>query len=104
MSGKKSETREVHGQKREGEKMLFKKSNRCPKCGKEIGFLKNYLYPVVEYHHLSLDGEGKPQYEYMDSFSNEDGEGDYYCPECEEKLFDNEEDAIKFLKGGEVKR
>jgi DNA-directed RNA polymerase subunit RPC12/RpoP len=77
---------------------------KCPKCGKEIDFLENYQYPTVDYYHFYLDSEGNPQYEYMDGFSSKDDEGDYYCPECGEKLFDNEEDAIKFLKGGEVKR
>jgi len=61
----------------------------CPKCGKEIDRL-NYWQKKIE--EAYFDGEG---YDWWDS--DVVIERGYECPECGELLFDNEEDAKKFL-------
>jgi predicted RNA-binding Zn-ribbon protein involved in translation (DUF1610 family) len=74
------------------------KMPKCPKCGKEIDFLKNYQnYATIEYN-LSLDSRGEPQYEYVDTLLFAD-DNVFACPECGEDLFSTEEDALAFLKG-----
>ena len=64
----------------------------CPRCGKEIHFLKNYVYDCV--NEYDFDGEG---YHFVDCVEGKAEE--YCCPYCGAVLFDNEEDARKFLKG-----
>jgi transcription initiation factor IIE alpha subunit len=70
---------------------------KCPKCGKEIDFLKNYESNATLEYNLSLDIEGEPQYEYVDTLFA--GDSVFACPECGEDLFSNEEDAVAFLQG-----
>jgi len=65
---------------------------KCPKCDVEIDYLHYYEERGFT---IEIDAEGKPIYEEK----TERGCGKYECPECAEELFDNEEDAIKFLKG-----
>ena len=73
---------------------------KCPKCGKEIDFLKNYVSGITEEYNLSLDRNGEPDYEYANTLTWA-GDGEYRCPRCDEALFKDEEEAVKFLKGGE---
>lgn len=66
---------------------------KCPECGNEIGYLKNYVsgekiflfYPDGEY---SEDG-------YVD----DEKTNDYECPECQKTLFTDEQEALDFLRG-----
>jgi len=72
---------------------------KCPKCGKEIYHLLNIREEIAKYV-LSYDG-GEKRYFFADSW-----QGDwsvFKCPRCHEDLFDNEEDAIKFLDGEVIK-
>lgn len=68
---------------------------KCPKCNENIDFLINvrrleedYIFSLKGYE-LSYQREGLFSEEY------------WICPNCEEMLFVNEEDAKRFLKGGE---
>ena len=45
---------------------------------------------------FSLSG-GYPDYERENTEFNGDDD-EYFCPICDEKLFDTEEEAVKFLK------
>jgi predicted RNA-binding Zn-ribbon protein involved in translation (DUF1610 family) len=63
---------------------------KCPKCGEEIDHLINYCRG---WEMFAFDGE---EYEYIDSFGVDESE--YACPECDETLFTDEEEASKFLK------
>jgi predicted RNA-binding Zn-ribbon protein involved in translation (DUF1610 family) len=74
---------------------------KCPNCGKEIDFLKNYVSNATDEFNFSLNDKGKPVYEYVDTLAMSESEDDniYACPECGQTLFTNEKDAIEFLKG-----
>jgi len=74
---------------------------KCPKCKKEI----NHLHNVSALWHqwdMTLDKEGYADYEERKSWSA-DRENTWMCPECDEDLFTDENDAIKFLKGDRKK-
>ena len=64
-----------------------------PECKEEIDFLKNWESGENEY---IFDKEGN--YEGM-GFSGNGQINDFECPMCNETLFTNEEEAIKFLNG-----
>jgi hypothetical protein len=69
---------------------------KCPRCGKEIDYLINVCEETAKYV-FSFDGGKGCDYYFDDSWP-----GDwsvFQCPECDEELFTNEEDAKKFLKG-----
>ena len=68
----------------------------CPRCGKRVDFLKNYVYGCTEEYNLRIAVNGEPLYEYLDTVEGEHEE--YCCPKCGATLFDNREDAVKFLK------
>lgn len=68
---------------------------KCPKCGKEIDYLKHWQQSSVSYE-FTLDDEGYPNYDRDEIVGGEDSEWD--CPECNEELFNNEEEATEFLK------
>ena len=73
---------------------------KCPKCGKEISYLKEWDRGWEGFE-LRVDGEGIANYEKMGDFVYGD-EVQYDCPECHETLFYREDDAIKFLSGKKV--
>ena len=65
---------------------------RCPNCGREIRFLKNYVHGcTVEY---IFDGDN---YEFVDCVGGTLEE--FCCPECGYKITEDEQQAKKFLKG-----
>lgn len=66
-------------------------SNKCPKCGKEIEYLVNWVAGEKSYE---FDGETYDSDDFMDNCTV----NDYECPECSETLFTDEEKAKKFLK------
>ena len=70
---------------------------KCPKCGKQIDFLKYYVYGCVKEHNLWIADDGRAAYEYIDTVEGEYEE--FCCPECGKTLFRSQEDAEKFLKG-----
>ena len=70
---------------------------RCPKCKKEIDFLKNYV--SGENYYMVWDNEdGSMRYEEQD-FQTDNKVNDYECPHCSETLFTDEQKALKFLQG-----
>ena len=76
---------------------------RCPKCGKEIDYLKNYQ-PATMVYTLTLDRSGNRSYYPGDTFPNNDDDGTYECPECNAELAYNEEDALAFLRGEGIRQ
>ena len=70
---------------------------RCPECGKEISYLVNYVSNITEKFTFTVSDRGEPEYEYVDTYSF-GSESVYVCPVCDEELFANEEEAIKFLR------
>lgn len=65
---------------------------KCPKCKTNIDYLHQYIETRFNFE---LDAEGNPFTLQAQPTEAED----YECPECHEALFDNQEDAIEFLKG-----
>ncbi len=74
--------------------------SKCPKCGKDIDTLRYYC---LNWHEetFSID-KNEPKYEAKICLYQPVKE-EYFCPECDTLLFVKEEDAVEFLKGGEVK-
>jgi hypothetical protein len=65
----------------------------CPKCYKEIDWLKSYESGEM-YRMLFDDGHYEEQ-----EFQADNGTNDYECPECCEVIFRDDDSAQKFLKG-----
>jgi len=70
---------------------------KCPKCGAEITYLKDYSEGETLYE-FSIDSKGQPDYNEIDVIPTSKSD-EYECPECSEVLFYDEEEAVKFLKG-----
>jgi len=71
----------------------------CPKCPKEIKMLIYYESGYNRYD-FSINGiEDNPIYEHK-IFTEDNNVYEYVCPECNETLFTDEDEAIKFLKVG----
>ena len=70
---------------------------RCPKCNKEIDWLKNYQSGEM-YYMFSVESNGMGDYDGQE-FQPDDKGNDYECPHCAETLFTDEDKALKFLKG-----
>lgn len=68
----------------------------CPKCGKEIDELVHWQTCEVKYR-FYLDENGEEYYEQTNIAGGDEPE--YDCPLCGSKLFTDEQDAAKFLKG-----
>lgn len=66
----------------------------CPKCNKEIIFLKNIETGTIE-HYLNLDIQGHIQYETRE-FESDSVIDQYCCPKCNEILLTSETEAINF--------
>ena len=71
---------------------------KCPKCGKEIDTLKNICTNITHEYTFYIASNGEADYKYERDLS-EYSESEYWCPECDAFLFDNEEEAERFLKG-----
>jgi len=72
---------------------------KCPKCGKEIDYLRDFS-PVWQEYKMIIDENGDAHYEFVDdSLPIDTIDDEYECPECGEVLFTDEEEAVKFLKG-----
>lgn len=67
---------------------------KCPKCNKEIDYL-SYTQKCVA--HGVYNGD---EYDEYSCDLADDEENLFYCPECEELLFEDEDDASDFLNGG----
>ena len=71
---------------------------KCPKCNREINTLQNIVTGTMEYE-LKIDKDGDREYAEMKFEADDDGANDFSCPKCFDILFNNEENAIAFLKG-----
>ncbi len=77
---------------------------RCPKCGEEISYLRNYV-PAIMVYTLTLDRSGNRSYYPGDTIPDDSGDdGTYECPECNAKLAYNEDDALAFLRGEGIRQ
>ena len=70
----------------------------CPVCKEEIGRLGVVAHETTYHTLLIIPGEG-PYWEETDRELDEQ-EG-FFCPLCDANLFNTEEEAVKFLEGGE---
>ena len=70
---------------------------KCPECNKEIEYLNSYQSGESHYR-LWNDGG----YE-LREFQPDGKVNDYECPECQDILFRNEEDAMTFIGAVEDK-
>ena len=77
----------------------MKVKSKCPECNKWLTSLDNITTGNVTYY-LSIDKDGDINYSQDIHSFNPDGiVNEYWCPECNEMLFQDEEEAINFLKG-----
>ena len=67
----------------------------CPKCRKEIETLTNFTSGETRYTFQIWNK--KPHYQ-KDDFLEDGKTNDFECPECQEKLFTDEQQAEEFLK------
>lgn len=75
------------------------KKVRCPKCGKAIKTLENVQSGTATW---TMNNKGGYNQDTM-LFDSDGSINDWICPECNEALFTNEEEAINFLQGGIIK-
>ena len=69
---------------------------KCPKCNKEIDYLNNWSSALIKYI-FRINKEGYADYERTNSETAGES-NDWECPECDEILFYDEQNAIAFLK------
>jgi len=79
-----------------GTKKVEKKV-KCPYCGAEIDTLINLQSGVASYE---MDKFGN--YEDLHNFEPDNDTNIWECPECHERIADNEKDAIAFLNGKKI--
>lgn len=75
--------------------------SRCPKCKKEIDYLfsDEAVWARYEARVEGNDLEYGEMKEIVDVY--DDRAQQFICPECNETLFENQEEAINFLKGSD---
>ena len=69
---------------------------RCPGCHEEIDQLDVVAKETTWHTFFLMPGTGEPYWEETDRALDE-FEG-FYCPLCDVKLFETEEEAVAFLK------
>jgi len=69
---------------------------KCPKCGEDIDYLINYCKKPACFI-FEVNEKGYPAYS-LESEAENYVDEEYVCPECDEVLFTDEQDAIKFLR------
>ena len=69
----------------------------CPKCSARIEYLARYTKCEKKHAFYSVD-----HYEYLDEFELDSEPLDFECPECQEVLFHEEEQAHKFMAWGDL--
>lgn len=69
---------------------------KCPKCESEITFL-NVYETAQRKGEMKIGSGGYPEFGIFTPLDWVDST-DYECPECDQTLFDNEEDATNFLR------
>jgi len=72
---------------------------KCFKCGAEIDYLDN-IESGEKVYRMTLCSHGMAHYEEEDDSFFPDGQVNHWeCPECNRPLFDDEGEAVEFLKG-----
>ena len=75
------------------------KMAKCPKCGKEIDYLRDFS-PVWQEFKAFIGKNGSLDFETAGNECPMDSRDDeYVCPECQEVLFIDYQQAENFLKG-----
>jgi len=69
----------------------------CPNCKVEIKEFRAYSEVVQSF---KLDEKGEP---FVEGFDYIEGYIGFECPECCEKIFDTEQEAIEFLEEDKLK-
>lgn len=77
---------------------------KCPECGKEITFLRDFSPSWQEFSMtIGADGYGHFENEHnVFPMENEVPGDELECPECDQVLFTNVEEAEKFLREGKT--
>ncbi|MCK9544953.1 MAG: hypothetical protein M0R03_23300 [Novosphingobium sp.] len=65
---------------------------KCAKCGKEI---KSLIEDRVQRAYYKFIGKDNLEFRDYDTIISQE----FYCPECDKKLFDDEDQASDFLDG-----
>lgn len=73
----------------------------CPYCHEEVDHLVEKQSVVVDYDFYK-DGEYSKESIIDDDYPVGEDVNDYCCPECDEVIATNEEDAKRFLQTGRV--
>ena len=68
---------------------------KCPKCAHEICSL--VVEETVREHTLELLEDGRTDFVFQEVSPTPKG---FYCPECDEMLFEEESEAREFLEDG----
>jgi len=68
---------------------------KCPRCGAEIDYL---LAEMTDYGVLQIHPDGTPDYEWSCDVYGGNPDFKFKCPECNELLFTNADEAENFLK------
>lgn len=71
---------------------------KCPKCGKEIDYLRDF-FPIWQEYKMTIDENGNAYYELVDDSLLTNSGDEYKCPKCSAVLFRDEKEAVKFLRG-----
>lgn len=80
-----------------GEKIM----PNCPACGEGIDSLKVSSHKIDFYTFRLIGKAQEKDYEEQQGEPVTEGGDEFYCPECNERIFTSEKDAEAFLKGGE---
>ena len=73
----------------------------CSQCGEDIDSLRAES-KEVRFYKVELDVLKTPDklcLRWEEYAEPQDLEDEFFCPECNRKLFDNKEEALAFLKG-----
>jgi len=73
---------------------------RCPICGEDLEYL--YLIYSMTCQDAVYYNEHSDELEYEEDEAWPEGADEYKCPECNETLFEHEDDAFYFLKTGKI--
>lgn len=74
---------------------------KCPECGeviRELNLVREFLQS--QYYSIKLNEDGELDCEWRDTVEGDDETyRSYRCPECDETIAEDENDAISFLRG-----
>lgn len=71
---------------------------KCPECGEEIDYLTVSSHEIHFYIFQLIGNKQEKNYEDDQGETVMKGNDEFYCPECDTRLFLREQDAIDFLK------